>query len=78
MDAFMIKIAGLRFYVHPRPLNRFAVIVAEEVVVMETDDDGFVRAPGAAKTGRRYDMLLLNNIATAIENWRRKNSPVCG
>ncbi|GEP91732.1 hypothetical protein SAMN05660909_03826 [Chitinophaga terrae (ex Kim and Jung 2007)] len=75
MDAFMIKIPGGRFYVHPWSLDRFAVNVDGEEVVLETDEDGYVRAPGATWKGGRFSMGLLNNIAAAIDNWRRKNSP---
>ncbi|RFS26829.1 hypothetical protein DVR12_03320 [Chitinophaga silvatica] len=78
MKVFMIKIAGLRFYVHPWPVNRFAVIIDGEEVVLETDEDGFVRAALNSVSTFRHNMQLLNKIASAIENWRRNNSPVCG
>ncbi len=66
MNAFMIKISGGRFYVKPSSPERFLVDVDGEEVMMEKDEDGYVRAPGATDNGRRLNMGLLNNIADEI------------
>ncbi|SEW57373.1 hypothetical protein [Chitinophaga arvensicola] len=66
MNAFMIKTTGGRFYVKPSSAERFLVDVNGEEVMMEKDEDGFVRAPGATDNGHRLDMRLLNSIADQI------------
>ncbi|CAL1517857.1 hypothetical protein [Chitinophaga sp. MM2321] len=66
MNAFMINTAGGRFYIRPDSAERFTVDVNGEEVVMEKDDDGYVRAPGATGAGHRLNMGLLNMIADEI------------
>ncbi|HEY8956424.1 hypothetical protein [Chitinophaga sp.] len=66
MNAFMIKTSGGRFYVRPASPERFLVDIDGEEVMMEKDEDGYVRAPGATDNGRRLNMGLLNNIADEI------------
>lgn len=66
MNAFMIKTSGGRFYVRPASPDRFLVDVDGEEVIMEKDEDGYVRAPGATGNGHRLNMGLLNNIADEI------------
>jgi hypothetical protein len=66
MHAFMIKTPGGRFYVKPSSTERFMVDVNGEEVVMEKDEDGYVRAPGATRLGHRLNMGLLNMIADEI------------
>ncbi|PSL45495.1 hypothetical protein CLV51_104199 [Chitinophaga niastensis] len=67
MNAFMIKTPGGRFYVWPYSTERFMVDVNGEEVMMEKDEDGHVRAPGATGTGHRLNMRLLTSIADQIE-----------
>ncbi|MFY0256071.1 hypothetical protein ACDQ55_19200 [Chitinophaga sp. 30R24] len=66
MEAFMIKTSCGRFYVRPHSAERFSVDIDGEEVIMEKDDDGFVRAPGATDNGHRLNMCLLNTIADEI------------
>lgn len=66
MNAFMIKTSGGRFYVRPHATGRFLVDINGEEIMMEKDEDGFVRAPGATGNGRRLNMRLLNSIADQI------------
>jgi len=66
MNAFMIKTSGGRFYVKPYSAERFLVDVDGEEIVMEKDEDGYVRAPGATDNGHRLNMGLLNHIADQI------------
>lgn len=66
MNAFMIKTSGGRFYVRPFSAERFLVDVDGEDIMMEKDEDGYVRAPGATESGHRLNMRLLNSIADQI------------
>jgi hypothetical protein len=66
MNAFMIKTSGGRFYVRPYSAKRFLIDINGEEVMMEKDEDGFVRAPGATGNGHRLNMGLLNSIADQI------------
>jgi hypothetical protein len=67
MNTFMIKTPGGRFYVWPYSAERFLVDINGEEVILETDEDGHVRAPGATGKGHRLNMGLLNGIADQIE-----------
>jgi hypothetical protein len=66
MNAFMIKTSGGRFYVRPYSTGRFLLDINGEEIMMEKDEDGFVRAPGATDNGHRLNMGLLNSIAEQI------------
>ncbi|HEY9261017.1 hypothetical protein [Chitinophaga sp.] len=66
MNAFMIKTSGGRFYVKPSSAERFLVDVDGEEIILEKDEDGYVRAPGATDHGHRLNMGLLNSIADQI------------
>ncbi|MCW3466581.1 hypothetical protein [Chitinophaga nivalis] len=66
MNAFMIKTSGGRFYVKAWSADRFLVDVNGEEVILEKDEDGYVRAPGATLAGHRLNMQLLNHIAAQI------------
>ncbi|NIG54584.1 hypothetical protein [Chitinophaga sp. Cy-1792] len=46
--------------------DRFIVDVFGEQVLLEKDDDGYLRASGATFAGHRLDMGLLNMIADYI------------
>ncbi|MBO9729926.1 MAG: hypothetical protein J7623_14910 [Chitinophaga sp.] len=66
MNTFMIKTSGGRFYVKASSAERFLVDVNGEEIMMEKDEDGYVRAPGATDNGHRFEMGLLNSIADQI------------
>ncbi|MBV7530558.1 hypothetical protein [Chitinophaga sp. sic0106] len=69
MQPFMIKTPFGRFYVKPAGTpdhERFAVDVNGEEIMLEMDDDGYMRAPGATDAGHRLNMGLLNKIADEI------------
>lgn len=68
----MIKTPSGRFYVKPAGANnheRFVVDVNGEEVLLEKDDDGYMRAPGATINGHRLNMGLLNMIADGINGF---------
>ena len=69
MYAFMIKTPGGRFYVKRETTGRFLVDVDGEEIIMEKDDDGYVRGPGATERGHRLNMGLLNSIADEISHY---------
>lgn len=50
----------------PYSTGRFLVDINGEEIMMEKDEDGFVRAPGATDNGHRLNMGLLNSIAEQI------------
>lgn len=71
----MIKTPSGRFYVKPAGTNnheRFVVDVNGEEVLLEKDDDGYMRAPGATFAGHRLNMGLLNTIADSINGFFSK------